>query len=122
MKVTGAHIDLRRVLCWVFACTALIYLFIPKISVLFAIRRLNGLQLSSLFVVTFAATVPVVCGIAWWTVWKGEPSSRAWGIAASLVEILIFAQPILLSVPTAWPHHLGALFVGIVGLIVFVTS
>jgi hypothetical protein len=119
MQITNVQIDLRKILCWLFACTALMYLLIPNLSVLFAILRPNALRSGTLFVVTFAAIVPIICGIAWWTIWKEKPSARAWGIAASLVEIMIFAQPILFSVPTAWPRHLGALFIGIVGLVVF---
>jgi hypothetical protein len=114
MQITNVQIDLKKILCWLF-----VYVLIPNLSVVFSIRRPNALQSGSLLVVTFAAIVPIICGIAWWTTWKEKPSARAWGIAASLIEIMIFAQPILFSVPTAWPHHLGALFIGIVGLVVF---
>jgi uncharacterized membrane protein len=119
MQITDMQIDLKKILCWLFACTALMYLLIPNLSVLSAIRRVNASHLGSLFVVTFAAIVPILCAVAWWTIWKKKPSARAWGIAASIVEILIFARSALLSVPAAWPHHLGALFIGIVGLVVF---
>jgi hypothetical protein len=86
MQITNARIDLRKILCWIFASTALMYLLVPNLSVLFAIRP-NASQSGSLFV-TFAAIVPILCGIAWWTIWKEKPSARAWGIAASLVEIV----------------------------------
>jgi hypothetical protein len=119
MQITDMQIDLRKILCWLFACTALMYVLIPSLSVLSAIRLVNGFHLGGWFVLTFAAIVPILCAVAWWTIWKEKPSARAWGIAASIVEILIFARSVLFSVPAAWPHHLGALFIGIVGLVVF---
>jgi membrane associated rhomboid family serine protease len=57
--------------------------------------------------------------VACWAVFKTEPSAKGWGIAASLMYILIFFRPIIFSLEIAWWRHLGALFTGIVGLVEF---
>jgi hypothetical protein len=57
--------------------------------------------------------------MAWWTIWKEKPAARFWGIAASLVEILIYFRPIIFHSHYVWWHHAGALYIGIVGLVVF---
>jgi hypothetical protein len=113
--------DIRKVLCWCFGATSLMYLLTPFWIVLYAIRRHYGFPTlhNLLTTVSFAAAVAFISGVAWWTILKEIPSGRGWGIAASLMEILIFLRPIIFSLRTAWPHHAGALFVGIVGLIAF---
>jgi hypothetical protein len=50
---------------------------------------------------------------------KGEPSARSWGIAASLMYILIFLRPIIFRWGTGRLRHVGALVIGIVGLVNF---
>lgn len=89
--------------------------------------RHNGPQLylsatSWLIVLLLPWAMPVqtaVFGIAWWTVFREKRSSRAWGIAASVVFIAWFLLPILIP-----PHHFFSGFVlllavGIVGVIAF---
>ena len=63
------------------------YLFIPQLSIVFAIRRGDAfLTFRDLLITTFFAIVPIVCAVAWWTIWTGKPSARGWGIAASRVK------------------------------------
>jgi hypothetical protein len=103
--------DIRKVLCWCFGAKSLVYLLTPFWIVLYAIRRHYGFPTlhNLLTTVSFAAAVAIISGEAWWTILKGIPSGRGWGIAASLTEILIFVRPIIFSLRTAWPHHAGAL-------------
>jgi hypothetical protein len=50
---------------------------------------------------------------------KGEPLARGWGIAASLMYILIFLRPIIFFSRSVWWHHVGALVIGVIGLVMF---
>jgi hypothetical protein len=57
--------------------------------------------------------------MAWWTVWRGKRTARAWGIAASLIYVLIFLSSIL-YVPRAYRHPFwAALALGVAGLVAF---
>ena len=113
--------DLRKFLGWIFAATSLLYLliYLPRNRHLFFHPSYMFQPLRNVLYVPFFVLVSIVCGVAWWTVWKGTPSARGWGLAASIVQILIFLRPVLLFPPYAWWHHIGALCVGIVGLVVF---
>ena len=43
----------------------------------------------------FWAIATIVFGVAWWTVWTAKASANAWGIAASLTEIMTFIWPLV---------------------------
>jgi hypothetical protein len=110
----------RKALCWFFAVTSFVYLRMFLLSILYSIHRQYAFPTLNLFVtVSFWAVVATISGAAWWAIWKGEPSARGWGIAASLVEILIFLKPIIFSLRFIWWYHVGVLYVGIVGLVTF---
>jgi hypothetical protein len=113
--------NIRKVLCWIFAATSLVYLLTPLWIILYTIRRHYAFPtLHDLLVAApFSAVVAIILGVAWWTILKGRPSARRWGIAASLIEILISLRPIIFSSRSVWWHHVGALFIGIVGLVTF---
>jgi len=117
--------DLRRVLCWGFAATSIVFLWGSVRNILYAIHRhYEPAVLRALFiVVSFSAVTAVVSGIAWWTIWKSRPSGKVWAIATSFLNILIFIRsfifPSIFPWRPGWYHHEGALYVGIVGLIVF---
>ena len=109
-----------RTLCWIFACTSLLYILISFRSMYTISRQNASLTLRNLLIsVLFEIVVATSTGIAWWTTLKGRPAAKGWGIAASVMCILIFLRPIVLSLQTAWPHHMGALVIGIAGLITF---
>jgi len=85
----------------------------------FAFLTLRNLLPNLLIDVLFPVVVATITGVAWWTILKGKPSARFWGIAASLMYILIFLRPIIFSLRSVWWHHVGALFIGIIGLVEF---
>jgi len=67
-----------------------------------------------------------VFGVAWWTVWKGKPSARGWGIAASLFYILVSLLPIIFFSRSVWAGvgvvltNFGlVLAIGVAGLVAF---
>jgi Peptidase family M50 len=125
---------LRKYLCWVFAFTSLVSLQLALSSILRTIHRQSTfLPLRDLPVATVFTIVAAVFGVAWWTVWKGEPSARGWGIAASLTNILVSLLPAItvlyiqvmhahFSSGSVWRDFevvLPVLAVGVTGLVAF---
>lgn len=113
--------DIRKVLCWLFAVNCLLHLLIPLRSILYVIHRHYALLAlrNLLFDASFSVVAAVICGWAWWAIWKGKPSARAWGISASVMYLLIFLLQFAVPERPFWDHHVGALTVGIVGLVAF---
>jgi hypothetical protein len=113
--------DLGKVLCWLFAVTALLQFGSAIRDVNYAIQHhyIPPLYRSLVVAVSFSVLVAVISGIAWWTIWKSRPSARGWAIAASALSIMIYLRSFALSVRFQWHQHLGALIIGIVGLAVF---
>jgi len=112
--------DIRKILCWIFASTSLVFPLLSLRSIYAIGQRHAVLSPRYLLIeVLFRVIVATITGVAWWTILKGKPSARFWGITASLMYILVFLLPmILVPRPVGW-HHVGALFVGIVGLVEF---
>src|SRR3989442_8951790 len=82
--------DIRKFICWIFAFSSWLYLLLFVRSILTTIHRHNAfLSLRNLLSVAFFLVVAVICGAAWRTIWKEQPSARGWGIAASVMHILI---------------------------------
>ncbi len=112
--------DIKKVLGWVFACMSLLHVWISLRSMYLISRHYASFTLRNLFfAVLFHVVVATICGVAWWTIWKGKPSARVWGIAASLVMILVFFQPLIYPLGRPWWSYLSALAIGIMGLIEF---
>jgi len=112
--------EVRKVLCWIFACTSVLYVVLFLRNIYATSQNYAFLTLGNLLIfVLFEAVVAAITGTAWWSILKGEPSARGWGIAASLMYILIFLRPIIFPWGTGWLHHVGALVIGIVGLVNF---
>ena len=111
--------DIKRFMRWIFAATSVLYLLIYLPTFLWSVHRrpYDLLFLDNLLTGTLFSVVPIVCGVACWVIWKGKPSARGWGIAASLMHIVIFLRPIILSFRSPWWHHIGALAIGIIGLV-----
>jgi hypothetical protein len=110
----------RKVMGWFFAYMSLRYMLDPRVSMLYAIHRHYALlPFRNLVTFTLYVAVPIISGVAWWTVWKRKPSARLWGIAASVTYILIFLRPIVFFPTSAWWRNWGVLGEGIIGLIVF---
>ena len=112
--------NVRRVLCWVFACTSLTYVVLCLRSMYTISQNSAFLTLTNLLIfVSFESVVAAITGMAWWTILKEELSARGWGIAASLMYILIFLRPIIFRLGTGRLQHVGALVIGVIGLVKF---
>lgn len=53
------------------------------------IRRHGTLSPGSIMALSVTVSFALIFGMAWWTTWKAKPSARNWGIASSLVVLLI---------------------------------
>ena len=117
---------LRTILCWSFALTSVVGIQLAAYHLLrttdwrLGPRALFGdwLELLVYFVVAF------VFGMAWWTVWRDKPSSRLWGLSASLLNVVTGFVVVLLGIrggmpASAVPGILVVPSIGIVGLIAF---
>jgi len=91
-------------------------------NILYTIPRYHTLPLlrNVLIGPTFSIHMAAISGVAAWAIWKGKSWARRWAIAASLMYILIFLRQFIIPVRPAWDHHVGALFVGLLGLVSFV--
>lgn len=113
---------LRRYMGWVFAFTSLMSLVGAFWIILTTFHMQRQIAFSHPCMLILDAIFPVMAvfyGVAWWVIWKGKPSARGWGIAASLALIL---QTILgrsycwRSIPIAMCITVA---VGVTGLAVF---
>jgi hypothetical protein len=88
--------DIRKVLSWIFASTSVVYPLFSLRSIYAISQHYAFLPLRNLLIeVLFRVFVATITGVAWWTILKGKPSVRFWGITASLMYILIFLLPII---------------------------
>jgi hypothetical protein len=113
--------DFRKFMGWIFALTCLEYLIAFVRSIPNAIQQHFALPLlwRLLYAPIFPAVFAAISGVAWWAIWKGKRSTRAWAIAASLMYILVFLRPFIIPLRPVYGHNAGALFIGIVGLLAF---
>ncbi len=113
--------DFRKFMGWIFAATCLGNSIASVRTLPNAIHQHYALPLLQrlLYAPAFPAAVAVISGVAWWTVWKGKRSARGWGIAASLMWTLIFLRQFIIPLRPVWDKHVGALFIGSVGLVAF---
>jgi hypothetical protein len=112
--------DIRKVLCWIFAFNALVYVLFSLRSMYAISRPYAALAPRDLLItVLFQVVEASVTGVAWWAILSRKSSARAWGIAASIMYVLSFLRPIVFSLRCVWWRDLGALFIGVVGLIAF---
>jgi hypothetical protein len=88
--------QLGRLVRFIFGCEALSIFFAIPSLILSARRMQADGELDSKVVAVFALVFVVglvlslVTGIAWWSLRKGWSSARAWSIAASLINLLLF--------------------------------
>ncbi len=110
----------RLTLCWFFlwecvlSLPGLIYRSLRVVYLQYGFLPVRE-QLKAAY---FVALI-VIFGVAFWTFWTAKRSARSWGIAASSAYILIYLQPLIFLSGLIWWHSLGALFLGIAGLIAF---
>lgn len=110
--------DFKVFMGWVFLVTTLQYVTILVRAIPYELHQQYPVPLvrRMLIAPAFPLVVAAISGAAWWTVWKQKPSARIWAIAASLIYILIFARQFIILLQEPWYQHVGALFIGIVGL------
>jgi hypothetical protein len=113
--------DFGRFMGWIFLATALQYLAISVRSIRYTIHHHYALPvlLDPLFVPAFSVAVAVICGVAWWTIWKAKSSANGWGIAASLMYILMFLRQFIIPLRPVWGKDVQSLIIGIIGLVAF---
>ena len=112
---------IKKVLSWGFAVISLQYLVFSAQNLWFIIHQQVPLPLFRRLLVatSFYVVVIAICGLAWWSIWKGKRSAKSWAIAASLMNILLFLRYLIFPSRPVWNHHVGLLFIGIVGLVAF---
>ena len=116
--------DIRKVLCWIFLANALLHLVVACRVMLFVIQRHNAFLASRslLMGAVFQVVVAAICGYAWWALWKGKPSGRAWAVAASASYLVLFVGQFVVRRQPSWDHHVGALVIGVIGMVVFLRN
>ena len=118
-KLPDSPRTLRKFTAWIFLGFSLQYLVISLRTIPDAFFQYEFPTLRTVLTVpTFSLAVTVICGVAWWRVWKETSKARVWGIAASMIFILIFLRPFLIPLQPVWDRHVGALLEGIICLIV----
>jgi hypothetical protein len=111
--------SLRKLLCWLFAISALICLKIVLSSILRIIHYHRALSFRNLLVTVVFSVLATVFGMAWFSDWKGKASGKWWGIAASLTNVLF---PLSLSIylrSSMLKHSVVLLGIGVAGLVAF---
>lgn len=112
--------DLRKLLGWLFAISSLGCLRIAFLRVLRTISGHNGAPpFRNVPIAAAFFVVATIFALAWWSVWKAKPSSRAWGIAASLIYILLPVGSVMYLSRSIWSAFGVMLATGIAGLIAF---
>ncbi len=109
--------DFRKFMFWIFGTTTLIFVA----DILYTIPRAHTIPLlrNVLIGPTFSIHVAAISGVAAWSIWKGKSWARGWAIAASVTYILMFFRQFIIPVRPAWDHHVGVLFVGLLGVVSF---
>jgi hypothetical protein len=83
---------------------------------------------SSLLVPVIFSAMGVVFAVAWWTSFREKSSARGWGIAASIVNILVTLLPAVLAlrfdhgaagIAMMFPVMVTMLSIGVLGLVAF---
>jgi hypothetical protein len=110
--------DYRIIMCIAFAVGSLLSLS----NILYNVHRIYVFPLlrNVLIGPMFSVCTVAFFGMASWTIWKGKSWARGWAIAASLMYVLMFFRQFIIPVRPAWDHHVGMLFIGILGLVCFV--
>ena len=114
--------DLRICMCGAFAAASLLCI----IMAFWIIQRTFHAQLEHAFshptvflIDTIFPSMAFIYAAAFWTVWKEKTSARFWGIAASILQILMPLHQIIRFSRIIWRCDALILATGIIGLFVF---
>jgi len=111
---------LRKYLCWVFAFSCLVCLGIALRRTLYIVHRHYAfLPFAHLRVPAVFLIQAVICGVAWWTIWKEKPFARAFGIAASLIFVGVPLWGITFFSQSVWGNEGIVLAIGVAGVVAF---
>ena len=93
--------SIRTIICWGFLYSCVRYVIDPRVSIFYAIHKSSPIlpTLRNVFAIALYGVFPIVCGLAWWTIWKRKSSARPWGVAASLMNISVFIPPMIVVRP-----------------------
>ena len=119
---------LRAIMGWVYGISFLLLLIGSPQVVLAIAKVLRDHQYTSwsfktrlvalTFVsILFAAYIAFV--VAWWTNWRRTRSARGWGIAASLIYVLLSIEILIEPTVSTWGVSGFELAMGVMGLIAF---
>lgn len=112
--------NLRKFVSWIYAFSSLRCFQIALLRILRTIHAGHPfLPLRNLLIATEFSILAIIYALTWWAVFKGQPSARGWGIAASLTYIIISVWSIIYFLRPVWGAF-GVIFaIGITGLIAF---
>jgi hypothetical protein len=113
--------DFRKFMGWIFLVVSLVNVTVSLRFILYAVRRHYAIpRWGGTFVeLIFPMAVAAICGAAWWTTWRGNSSARTWGIAGSIMCLLIFLRQFVVPSPLSWDYQVAPLLIGILGLKAF---
>jgi hypothetical protein len=105
---------------WIFLATCIDYIYVsvrnlPNAFPHYAVPLLWRLC----YAPTYSAIFAVISGVAWFVIWKGKPGAKWWAIVASFMWIFVFLRQFIVPLRPVWGRHVGALILGIVGLVIF---
>jgi len=119
---------LRKCMGWAFGISSILCILGEYSVVMATIQMLRRHPYTSWnfrtwsIVLLWSAIIPVtaiIFGIAWWTIWKGKRSARCWGIAASLIFVMISLYVFFIISKWVLCAPGVELAIGIVGLLAF---
>jgi hypothetical protein len=119
---------LRTVMGWVFGISWLLLLLGSPQAVLAIAKTLRDHQYTSwnfktwlvvLMVIAILLAAYITFLVAWWTNWRRTRSARGWGIAASLIFVMLSIEIFIDRLLSSWGASGFELAIGVLGLIAF---
>ena len=110
---------LQKYLGWSFAFTALLCLQIAFLPILTLHRQGTLLSRGHLLVAVLFTGLAAVFGMAWWTGFKGKRAAKRWGIAASVINVLVSVVPAMFVSRFPLGESGVLLAIGVAGLVAF---
>jgi hypothetical protein len=124
----------KVILAWTFAfasclCITFVCGFIVRAAHLrFATLPFRHLLLGAAFAISLVGLLSVsavIFGVAWWSVWKQGSLAKEWGVAASMLILLMWTPMIYFGWNTFWRFERAAWYttaIGLEGLVVFLRA